>query len=242
MRRLLYVPIIHGEADLGRAGGALAGHSAALAGRRSWQRHGETVDRFWQSVVTYLERLDPTTLKIYQDGHPADGALGLRIVEEAAGRGSRNYQVVRELTRRGAELRKTEDPEFLLAERDNVLRAVGNAQDGGPPPGNEQYLRVVGELMVKRDAFIARTILATLREGELGVLFIGANHKVAPLLEGPLAVERLKDPALVRDYLEELLTKGDTRRLEQLRRRLIAPIVVPGVRRPQEGGADGPDR
>jgi hypothetical protein len=224
MRRLLCIPIIHDAADMGSAGELLAPRDGSPSGRLRGAAHGEIMDRFWEAVAVHLRSQDPGRLKLYQDGMPADGDLGKRIVREAAKRGSKNYQLLWDLLSGGAELRKTEDPALLLEERKNLLGFLNQAGSGETPGGPRQYRAERDRLMAQRDAFIARTINETLGEGELGVLFIGAHHNVAPSLAGDIAVQLAKEPGKVRAYFEELLFGNDDRRLQELGRYLTAPI------------------
>ena len=56
-------------------------------------------------------------------------------------------------------------------------------------------------LMLKeRDGYIARRIDETLREGESGVLFIGAYHDIASKLPEDIHVVQVKDITEVREY------------------------------------------
>lgn len=224
MRRLLYVPIIHEEADLGSAGRTLARKGAGMVGQRRWASHQDTVRRFWESIKAFLLALAPGQIKVYQDGLPADGASGRRIVEEAAARGSRNYQLLSELLQRGAELRKTEDLCLLLRERE-YLR--DSASEGAPAPGRclpklSSYDKE--HLLEERDEFIARAISSTLKEGEIGVLFIGAYHDVASRLAPDISIVMVKDSEKILAYMDELFAGRDDSRLEELGRDLTAPI------------------
>ena len=224
MRRLLYIPIIHDEADMGSAGHALKLGSAALSGERRWTAHKEALSKFWKSVAAYLHSLDPARMKVYQDGLAADGAVGRRIVQEAARRGSKNYRVVLELLDGGAELRKTEDPAFLLRERQNILRLMQQPSTGERPISAQEYRQDRDRLMAERDAFIAETINATLKEDELGVLFIGADHSVTPRLARDISVEAVKSGEKVQAYLYELFLGHDDKRLEELAEYLSSPV------------------
>lgn len=224
MRRLLYVPIIHSEADMGSAGAALARQGAAATGDQRWRFHQETVGQFWESMRAFLLSSGPCRLKVYQDGLAADGETGRRIVEEAAQRGSHNYRLVLELLDRGAGLRKTEDPGLLLREHRNILGLLQPE-----PPGEEErrpwhYQRERERLMEGRDKFIAETIGATLKEGEVGVLFIGAYHDLVSRLPRDISVEVIKDPHQVRAYFQELFLGHDDKRLEQLAGYLVSPV------------------
>ena len=217
MRHLLYIPVIHDEADLGSSGPDLAHGSAALAGERRWAMHRETASQFWQSVGDYLCRFDARKMRVYQDGLAADGAAGKRIVEEAARRGSRNYQLVLEWLDRGAQLQATEQFALLLQEHAN-LRA-GSHQTPSP----ERRKRLLEE----RDAYIAAVIGSTLQEGELGVLFIGAGHNVLGRLAADIRVQRVKDPDKLRMYVQELLLVADSQKLKSLAQYLAAPVDLP---------------
>jgi len=218
MKRLLYVPSIHDEADLGSARTALAQRSAVLSGERRWGLHRETVGKFWERVAAYLHSFDPRQLRVYQDGLAADGETGRHIVEEAARRGSRNYQLILELLNGGAELRKTEDPALLLRQREVILGHLQQDLDV------DQYRTQSDRLMEERDKFIGETIRATLKEGEVGVLFIGAHHNVASRLAGDISVEVVKDPRRVRAYFEELFLGRNEVKLEELVQYLTSVI------------------
>lgn len=230
MRRLLYVPVIHDAADLGHAGPGLTQASAALVGERRWATHKETVRRFWQCVGTYLRSADPGQLKVYQDGLAAQGETGRRIVEEAAKRGSRNYQLVLDLLQGGAELRQTEDPVLLLREHKNAMAALEPRSAVEPQRPAKQRLQR-DHLLAERDRFIATAINATLKEGEVGLLFVGADHNVAGLLASDISIETVKDPRRVRAYVEGLFGGRDDDALEELSQYLAAPVGASEKRR-----------
>ncbi len=206
MRRLLYIPIIHEEADLGSAGSSLAQSTSTQVGGNRWALHQQTVQSFWEGIERYLDTFGPDTIRVYQDGLPADGALGRRIVEEAASRGSRNYRLILALLDRGAQLRATEDAALLLQEHASLRRA----EQQQPCPRQRE------ELLARRDAYIAGRINATLQEGEAGVLFIGAGHHVLSILADDIVVRRLKDPKKLSLYVQELVLGSDEGRLARL--------------------------
>lgn len=78
--------------------------------------------------------------------------------------------------------------------------------------------------MEERDKFIAETINATLREGELGVLFIGAYHNVVSRLGRGISTDTLIDPEVVKAYFGELFQGQDDKRLEGLAHRLSSLV------------------
>lgn len=229
MRRLLYVPIVHSPADLGSFGAALAQGSARRAGEARWQRHEATVARFWEAVAAYLRSFDPRQMVIYQDGLAAGGEVGSRVVREAAARGSQNYQLIAALLGSGAKLRQTEAPRLLVEELGLMQRALQQGRGAGGQDAAQWQQAQKARLTAERDAFIAAAIAATLREGEVGVLFMGAAHDVLSLLPPDIAVAKLKEPAPVREYLEALLLGLDEARVEELGWYLIAPISSAGL-------------
>ncbi|MSQ22161.1 MAG: hypothetical protein EXR53_02475 [Dehalococcoidia bacterium] len=220
MRRLLLVPIIHDEADMGSLGAALARCSAELSGESRWARHQRTVGQFWTSIEAFLSTLDPDKLKVNQDGLAAGGEMGKRIVQEAARRGSRNYQAVLKLLGQGADIRQTEDAQLLLDERRSILSFLRqeSSQEGQPETPSH-----ADQLLEQRDQFIARTIGETLRVGEMGVLFIGAHHNLQPHLPVDITVVAVKDRRQVSDYVTELFQGRDDARLQELAAYLASP-------------------
>lgn len=226
MRRLIYVPIIHSDADLGSLATTLVKHSTAVLGMRRWKRHEKTVCEFWEAAAAYFRLSEFGELKVYQDGLVADGEIGKRIVEEGARRGSRNYKLILELLEHGAELRKTEDPSLLLQEQQNLRRSMLPESAAEEENNAERYQSERDRLMAERDRHIADTINATLKEGELGALFIGAQHNVMSRLAEDISVEAYKDPCRVRAYFEALFQGVDKDRLEQLARYLTSAPPV----------------
>ncbi len=226
MRKLLYIPIIHGEADLGGAAEAITSTSTLAAGKDRWTRHLQTVDQFWKNIAEYLRTHDRKRMKLYHDGMPSDGDMGRLIVLQAAKRGSRDYQLVQELVDGGAELRKTEDIALLLAEDINIRNAL--QKEGGQPNirNQEQYRRTRDDLTEKRDRFIASAINSTLREPELGVLFIGAGHNVVPLLATDISATMVKDQNKIKSYFEELFSGKNKKRFEELSSYLASPVTI----------------
>ena len=228
MRTLFYVPIIHEESDLGSLGPALDMASASLFGEKRWTRHKETVAAFWKAVAAYLDSVDPRDFRIYQDGLAADGDLGRRIVDEAAKRGSKNHRIVLDLMGRGAQIHRTEDLSLLLEERQQVARGSQGESSGPGAENGAEYNRQVELLTRQRDSYIAKQINDTLKEGETGILFIGAYHDVPSYLNNDIQVIPIKDKEKVRAYFRELISSLGGRRLGHLATYLASPVRVPG--------------
>jgi len=208
---------------MGSTAANIENESALLCGEQRWFKHKETVARFWENLAHYFDSLDATNLKIYQDGLAADGELGMRIIQEGAKRGSNNYQLILKLVKKGAEVRKTEALPFLKEEYKYITEL---AQPKTAVEKARLYVRCKRgreRLMGKRDRFIASMINETLKEGEVGVLFIGSYHDVAPYLSKDIVVEQVKERERVNAYFEELISRGEGERFEQLAKYLASP-------------------
>ncbi len=94
MKKLLYVSIIHTEADLGSVAPTINKRSSQICGKERWNKHRKAVSGFWDSIANYFELLDTSNLKIYQDGLMIDGKIGKKIIEEGVSKGSKNYKIL----------------------------------------------------------------------------------------------------------------------------------------------------
>ena len=222
MRRLLYVPIIHTEADMGSVGEDISKRGLKEFGQTLWKRHQETVLGFWSAIAKYFDSIEVSGFKIFQDGMAADGELGMTIVREAEKAGSRNYQIVSELIRKGAILVKTEDLNLVREERDWILRITQAKSRAQKFDAAMKYRLAKNSLLDKRDKYIAKQINSTLQEGEEGILFIGAFHNVRKWLQKEIHVDELKDIHKVKEYQELLpFYRSNKERLEKLRMYLM---------------------
>ncbi len=79
-------------------------------------------------------------------------------------------------------------------------------------------------LLEERDRYIAGAIAETLQDGEQGVLFIGAHHRVADLLPSDVMVRFVKDPARVGRYVQELMAGDEPAVLEELGRYVASTV------------------
>lgn len=225
MRTLIYVPIIHSSADLGSVGKDVAARGRSDLGEDFWQTHTEIVDGFWDVIAHYFAALDARGLKVYQDGMVADGEMGRTIVDEVLKTGSKNYGVIAGLLDRGAVLVKTEDLRLVKEERDRIVKITREKSTARKLAGFLKYRLTKNRLLDERDRFIAGQIGDTLKDGETGVLFIGAYHNVKKYLAGDILCKDLKDPERVREYhrLMALPAKNRTR-FEELSRYLVADV------------------
>lgn len=159
----------------------------ARYGARKWQEHLRGVEGFWDLVARRVLSLpvDFRRVRVYQDALPCCGRE-LDIVRETAAKGSKNHRLLLHLVARGARLMGTEDPELLLEE----YRLLKATVEGKEPSASQAAC----ELIRKRDAFIAQRIADTLKEGEIGMLLMGALHQVAALLPADIQVTYLFPP------------------------------------------------
>ncbi len=189
-RKLIHVSIVHAQTDLGSAAEKLGAIAAEILSAKGWHRHQSEVAAFWERLRTVLpEKIEKelggqtwAKLRIYQDGLPAGGETARRIVEEMAEKGSPNYQIVSGLLKRGAQIEQTEHP-VLLEEEYRLIRNIVAASGPDERERAEQAYRARSEaLLAERDRFIAQRIDESLKETEVGLLFIGASHRVIAYL------------------------------------------------------------
>jgi hypothetical protein len=223
MRKLYLVPIIHMSADLGTLAMAMDKRGIAELGENFWLRHKETIACFWDAIAEFLDSLEVEGFKIYQDGLIANGEMGMRIVEEGVKEGSKNYEIISGLLKRGASLVKTEDLSLVKKEYDSLTKIVRSKSSGGKIVASLRYKLVQNKLLKERDNFIANRIDATLNDGEVGILFIGAYHDVISKLPGDIEIKEVKKAKKVREY-QKLLSnpRRDKRHFEQLAEYLVS--------------------
>jgi len=175
MRKLLYIPIVHAPEDFGSHLAEVKSQYIARHGLPKWRDHTETLDKFWRELSEALLTLpvDYTKVNVYQDSLPVCGRE-LEIVEKLARDGNRNYQLLFKLVKKGATVMGSEDPSLLIEERDRIARQhVANSYD---------------DLMGRRDEYIAQRIASTLKDEEIGLLLMGALHRVVERLPKDIQV------------------------------------------------------
>lgn len=194
MRKLVYIPIVHGAADMGSIKEQVRRESMVMLGEQKWLRKEKEIEKFWDEVETEIDALDLdySKVRVYQDGLPCAGELGMKIVDAAAASGSRNYQIIKRLIDREATLEATESVKLLLQEYAYVKTLMGAESVRKREDARRQYGEIRDELMEKRDKFIAKRINESLKEDETGILFIGAIHKVESKLPTDIRVVHLE--------------------------------------------------
>jgi hypothetical protein len=192
MRRLIYVPIIHNEADLGSLAEGIEERTKAVIGSANWQKHKEEVNLYWQKIYDYWDKKYIPGLKIFQDGMPVDGEVGADIVKSLANSGSMNYKIVEQLMSKGAELIRTEDPELLKEEYFLTRELTKSESAASSLDFLSRYKWRKDKLLKARDAYIVKRIGESLKDGETGVCFLGASHQIVSRLPKDIEVITLK--------------------------------------------------
>jgi len=225
MRTLIYVPIIHTSADLGSLAKDVAKRGIADLGEYIWKEHRRVVEGFWDAISHYFDSVNVSGMKIYQDGMVAEDEVGQKIVEEAAKSGSKNYELVLRLLKRGAILVKTEDFKLVKEERDRLLAITQARSIKQKLIAFMKYKSIKNRLLNKRDHFIAERIDETLNHGEKGIIFIGAYHNIKERLPKDIQIREVKDTEKVKEYQRLLpFYHKHEKRFEELGGYLVAEI------------------
>ena len=190
MRRLIYIPIIHTEDDMGSLAEFVKEEYKRKYSRAKLQEHIKAIKNIWNKIQEKVMGLDLEwqKVRIYQDGLPVSSKEEF-IVKTLAEKGSINHKLIMELAQKGATIEGTEDPELLKAEYANILKIAQAKSLSERDKLIEQYNRVAGELLLKRDQFIVNRINDTLKKGETGILFLGMMHQVHRLISSDIVVE-----------------------------------------------------
>jgi hypothetical protein len=193
MRKLILIRIVHTSSDMGSMSEGLVKEGMAKIGREKWLDNQRKIEKFWDDLEKEIDGfgLDYSKTRIYQDGLPCGGDLGLRIVGETADKGSKNYQIVRKLIERGAVIEATESPELLRKEYEHIKALITAKTPEDKADAAHRYDEIKDELMQERDSYIAKAIDISLKDDETGMLFIGAFHNVIPELAKDIEVKSL---------------------------------------------------
>ncbi|MCX7424364.1 MAG: hypothetical protein NTW96_01800 [Planctomycetia bacterium] len=192
MRQLIHIPIIHSAADLGSLSDPVRARYEQVLGPDGWSQRQRAIDRFWVAIGGRVRRLrlEEKHARVYQDGLPVCG-FEEKIVRELARAGSPNHQLIVELLDKGAELMGTEDPRLLIEEYELQKQAIPAA--GLSDRQRREHRDRADRLLNARDEFIARRIDDTLADGETGILFLGASHRLDALGPTDVRVVELDD-------------------------------------------------
>jgi hypothetical protein len=193
-RRLIWVPIIHAQADLGNMSGLVRQAYIRRMGKAKYERHVKTVDEMWRTLRAEIERLDLPygQVRLYQDGLPA-GGHEVEIVRDLAQAGSPNHRLLADLMDRGATITGTESPDLLLEEYALARQMLASPEAGKPRAPAARPKDLGQRLLDRRDAYIARRIDETLQAGWIGLVFLGMLHSLSGRLPPDIEVIVLRD-------------------------------------------------
>jgi hypothetical protein len=193
-RQLIWVPVIHTEADLGNMSESVKRLYVQKMGRVKWERHIRALRTFWSGLEEQIEalRLPCERLRLYQDGLPYCGREA-EIIRTLAEAGSLNCRLLLKLMERGARITGTESPELLLEEYDLARKTLAGESSGKPAGRADPHRRILD----LRDRYIAARIDQTLEQGETGLIFLGMLHSLDRRLPAGIRVTqvRVKMPA-----------------------------------------------
>ncbi len=184
VRRLVHIPVIHSQAEMGSLSPAIQAMTVRRLGAQGWERNVNLIDGIWTQIEQAVDRwsLPYGKVRLYQDGLPVCGRE-LEIVAELAKAGSRNHQLLLRLQEQGATLMGTESADLLVQEY-NLIKQMLAADDPAKAARLEaRHQERSHSLLKRRDQAIAERINHTLCPGEIGLLFLGMLHS----LEGWLA-------------------------------------------------------
>lgn len=227
MRRLIYIPIIHSNTDLGSLAADIETKTKGVLKATDFRKHKAVVESYWKEIAQYWQDKKISGFKIFQDGMPTNGTVGQKMVADLSRKGSINYKIVKQLIEKGAILTKTEDSELLkeeyfltkaLVEKKSFLKSLF------------AYLRYrlrKNGLLAERDSYIAKRIDESLQEGETGICFLGVYHRMLPKLSPDFTVVYLKNPQKIKEYYQKLISHSHEGEINRLARWLVEPIKIP---------------
>lgn len=199
MRHALYFSTIHNQADLGSMGMELSKAGERKYGETEWKEHIQQVQESWDRIEKFVEEYIKTNnihinkIRLYQDGLPIAGEIGLKIVKDVAKQGSKNYQILESLISRGAYLEEAESKELLLEEYKNISRIIQAKTPAEQLQQSLLYKGIAEELLNKRDNHIAKKINTTLNKGELGLIFFGGEHSIVDKLDKDITCQVIQE-------------------------------------------------
>ncbi|MFA4859940.1 hypothetical protein [Methanoregula sp.] len=186
-RKLMLIPIVHSEKEMGSLKSDISEMIDRKFGKEKRDQHRKDVALFWDNlrsiIGTVLATIDGSTIRVYQDGIPIGGEIGAKLVAMGAKDGIPNHQIVLSIIEQGGVLEKTESP-ALLKEEYEIIKAIVNAKtDAEREALSEKHKNRLYELTIERDRYIAQRIGESLKDGQYGMLFIGATHDVAQYID-----------------------------------------------------------
>jgi hypothetical protein len=188
-RTLIYIPIIHTQADMGALSEAIQRLKVKKLGHKGWERNVNLVNKLWAQIESAIESLalPYDRVRLYQDGLPVSGRE-VEIVKELAKAGSRNHGLLLRLREKGATIMGTEPSELLVEEYQLVKEDFASGKPKVATREEPRRKALRDSLLKRRDEYIAGRINETLRPGETGLIFLGMLHSVGTRLDKDIRV------------------------------------------------------
>ena len=196
IRRLIWVPVIHTQADMGGLRESVKAFHVRRAGEAKWKQHIETIEEIWRGIRADIEGLNLPyhRVRLYQDGLPNCGHEA-SIVKDLAAAGSPNHRLLLDLMAKGAVITGTESADLLLEEYELIREVMAAPTPEKASELARRYKHESGLLLDRRDTYIAGRIAATLRPGETALVFLGLLHSLEGLLPEDIQVTRARHGA-----------------------------------------------
>jgi hypothetical protein len=178
-RVLIYIPIIHTQADMGTLARSMQRLTTQKLNRQAWKRHEDVIRRMWEEIRRTVEEweLPWEHVRLYQDGLPRCGREA-EIVADLAGAASPNHQLLLSLMKKGATVMGTESPDLLLQEYRLVQQILAAKDPKEAARIEARHAARSRSLLARRDQYIARRLNESLRADETGLLFLGVLHSL----------------------------------------------------------------
>jgi len=187
-RTLIYLPIVHTQADMGALKESVARATLKKTGRAGLARKAAAIDQIWTEIEAAIDALPLSfdRVRLYQDGLPVCGREA-EIVTELAQAGSRNHQLLLRLMARGAVLMGTESGDLLVQEYQLAKQSLTTRAPRAAGVAAQRRARSE-TLLQRRDQFMAQRLNDTLKDGETGILFLGMLHSLEQYLNPDVKV------------------------------------------------------
>jgi len=166
--------------------------------RDSLRNYTDKFKRYWKDAearIDDLRRKLGEINRIYHELVDVGGKEGMEIIEKFS---QESYQIIKKLLREKATLETTEDRDLVRENMDWSRCLAIN------PKSTRVLMRISKfyfESMQKRDEYIARRIDKTLKENEIGILFIRENNNV----QFPSDIEVFRISSRVLDDIHQYL-------------------------------------
>lgn len=183
-RHLVHVPLVHNSVEMS--------HKVDLSIDSTIQKYWDLIDQKINSLP-----IDFSKVLIYQDSL-ANLPEELISAWFDSNPKSPNFDMLRDLVRKGAKLIGTENYATLMEQYELINRVLNNQMS------LKEYTNEANPINTARDKYIANRIDKTLTVNHLGILFIGARHNVQKYLPNDIEVTLIEEVnnELFRDILE----------------------------------------